>query len=428
MNQFLLDQGNLEPGLCSALDRLKLGDFQTRWDVAKTIPNYGAAATAPLLTILEEEETDWELLWFVARILGNLNQPSVIAALVNLLKTADNAEVSSMAASALTHYGVAAVAPLSELLQDESTRLLAVQALVQIRHAEAVTPLLSAVNDPSPAIRSAAIEALSYFYDPAISAVLLAALDDLNPTVRKAAVMGLGIQAQQFDPLELTEPLKQRLWDFNPEVCSQAATALGRVKTDAAANALFEVLRSSHTPLFLQIEAVRALSWMDTVYALDGLRQFLQATDTKATDTKATDTKDQTIPLPSRSLLPTPHSPSLQQEIITVLGRVESAEAKGKAVEMLLELFSSKSHLLQDSKSKQTIALSLGQLGQLQALDPLILMLADANASVRFHAIAALKQLHSEQAYERLQALARDENIAPELQAGVTIALQEWQS
>lgn len=418
MNQSLFDQGNLEPGLCSALDRLKLGDFQTRWDVSKTIPNYGAAATAPLLTILEEEETDWELLWFVARILGNLNQPSVIAALVNLLKTADNAEVAGMAASALTHYGVAAIAPLSELLQDESTRLLSVQALVQIRHADAVTPLLSAVNDPSPTIRSAAIDALSHFYDPAISAVLLAALDDLNPTVRKAAVVGLGMQAHQFDQPELTEHLQQRLWDFNPEVCSQAAMALGRVKTDAAANALFEVLRSAHTPLFLQIEAVRALSWMDTVYALDGLWQFLQATDTK----------DQTILLPSRSPLPTPHSPSLQQEIITVLGRVESAEAKGKAVEMLLELFSSESHLLQDPKNKQTIALSLGQLGQLQALDPLISLLADANASVRFHAIAALKQLDTETAYQRLQALARDKNIAPELQGGVSIALQEWQS
>lgn len=401
MNQSLFNQSNLEPGLCSALDRLRLGDFQTRWDVAKTIPNYGAAATAPLLTILEEEETDWELLWFVARILGNLNQPSVIAALVNLLKTADNAEVAGMAASALTQYGVAAIAPLSELLQDESTRLLAVQALVQIRHADAVSPLLSAVNDPSPAIRSAAIEALSHFYDPAISAVLLAALDDLNPTVRKAAVVGLGIQAQQFDQPELTEQLKQRLWDFNPEVCSQAATALGRVKTDAAANALFEVLRSSHTPLSLQVAAVRALAWMDTVYALDGLRQLLQSV---------------------------PPSLPLQQEILTVLGRVESAEAKDKAVEILLALLRSESHLLQDSKSKQTIALSLGQLGQIQALDALISMLADANASVRFHAIAALKQLDTERAYQRLQELARDENIAPELQAGVTIALQEWRS
>lgn len=407
MSQQRSDELNSDPGLDAALERLKLGDFQTRWDVAKTLPDFGAATIAPLLTILEEEDTDWELLWFVARILGNLNDPAVIAALIHLLKTADHAEVSGMAATALTNYGVAAIEPLSDLLQDESTRLLAVQALVQIRHADVVAPLLGAASDPSPTIRAAAIEALSHFYDPAIAAALLTALNDLNPQVRKAAVVGLGIQAHQFDQPELVEHLKQRLWDFNPNVCTQAAIALARVGTDPAADALFELLQSSHTPLPLQMAAVRSLARIDTVHALNHLQHLLHPTTTPPN--------------------PPIHS-STQQEILTVLGRVESPTAKAKATEILLELLNSRHSLTEPPQQRQTIALSLGQLGQLQSLDALIALLADPHAGVRFHAIAALKQLQSETAYQRLQALAATENLEPELQAGVNMALQEWRT
>lgn len=398
-----LDELKPESELRSALDRLQLGDFQTRWEVAKTIPNFGEAAIEPLLLILEEEDADWELLWFVTRILGHLNHPSVISALVNLLKTNHNAEVTSMAATALTQYGVAAIAALSELIQDDSTRLVAVQALVQIRHVDVVSPLLSVLNDRSPAIRATAIEALSHYYDPAIFAALMSGLDDLNPTVRRAAVVGLGIQAHQADQPELTNLLKQRLWDFNLEVCSQAAIALGRVGTYAAADALLEVLRSVHTPLPLKIEAVRALAWMDTVYALNCLQELLQLLHQN-----------------SAASLP------LMSEVLMVLGRVEAAETKSKASTMLLDLLSSDSVLVQDPTQKQTIALSLAQLGQLPALDALITLLADSNPSVRFHAIAALKQLDSEAALLRLQALAMSKTISPELRSGVSIALQEW--
>lgn len=399
-----MDKLKLESELCSALDRLKLGDFQTRWEVAKTIPNFGEAAIEPLLSILEDEEADWELLWFVARILGNLSHPAVVSALVNLLKTTENTEVASMTASALTHYGVAAIADLSELMQDESTRLMAVQALVQIRHVDVIPPLLSAIDDPSPAIRATAIEALSHFYDPAISIALLTGLDDLNPSVRRAAVVGLGIQADQGKQPELTEPLKQRLWDFNLDVCHQAAIALGRIGTNDAAAALVEVLRSAHTPLPLKIEAVRALAWMDTGYALNCLQELLHLLHQN----------------PSSALLP------LMQEVFMVLGRVESAEAKIKASAILLNLLYSDSVLVQDPKQKQTIALSLGQLGQLQALDALIALLADTDTRVRFHAIAALKQLDAVRACQRLQELATTEEIQSELRSGVILALQEW--
>lgn len=405
--------------LQSALNTLRMGDFQGRWEVTKLISNSGAAAIDPLLHILEEEETDWELLWFVARILGNIEHPAAVSALVNLLATTEHEEVAGMAATALAHHGAAAIAPLTELLQQDVTRLLAVQALAQIHHPDGVPPLLTMVADPDPAIRTAAIEALSHFYTPAISSVLLTALEDVVASVRKAAVIGLGIQTAHVDAVNATnlvERLQGRLRDFNLDVCCQTAIALGRIGTNQAADALFEVLQSPHTPFALQLEAVRALARMDTPHALGHLQLLLKNSITAANPVPAA---IQSI----AAVLPF----DVQQEIITVLGRVETPETQAQAAQILLDLLHISAPLL-TPKHKQTIALSLGQLGQLQALDALIHLLADTNASVRFHAIAALKQLNWQQSHQRLHEYANRSNLDEFLKQGVTMALQEWTS
>jgi len=53
----------------------------------------------------------------------------------------------------------------------------------------------------------------------------------------------------------------------------------------------------------------------------------------------------------------------------------------------------------QSPSVKQAIALSLGQLGDMQAIDPLIQLLADADAGVKLHVITALKQLAPQAAH-----------------------------
>jgi HEAT repeat protein len=397
----------------AAIDALKLGDFQARWEASKLLSNSGTAAIEPLLSILEEEDTDWELLWFVARILGNIEHPSAVSGLVNLLATTAHEEVAGMAAAALAHHGTAAIAPLTNLLQQDATRLMAVQALAQIRHADAVPPLLTMVSDAAPATRTAAIEALSHFYTPAISAVLLTVLEDVAATVRKAAVVGLGIQAAQMDTADLVERLQERLRDFHLDVCCQAAIALGRIGTNQAADALFEVLQSPHTPVALQIEAVRALARMDTPHALDRLQSLLKQFVAAANSESALAHNALTL------------APDVQQEIITVLGRVESPETQAQATQILLDTLHAFLPVL-SPKHKQTIALSLGQLGQRAAIDALIHLLADPNASVRFHAIAALKQLDLQQSYQRLCEYANHSDLDESLKQGITIALQEW--
>jgi HEAT repeat protein len=386
-----------DAALTSALVELRSGDFQSRWDAAKRIASFGEGAIAPLLDLLQESDPDddWELPWFIARILGELDHPAALHALVELVRTTDNPEVAGMAATALGGMGVKAIAPLCTLLDQDSTSALAIQALTQIRHPDIIPPLLATVRNAPPALQASTITTLSNFHHPDISELLLNACHSPIASVRQAAVIALGLQADQHNKAELVQHLRPLLWDLNLEVCQQTTIALGRIKTPEAVTTLLEVLRSPHTPMALQVESIRSLIWSGSPIALNGLADFLDADP----------------------------DPIAYSEALAVLGRVESA-AKAQSAAILIRLLDRP--IAQSPRDKQTIALSLGQLEQTQAIDPLIQLLADENASVRFHAIAALKQLAPQVAYERLQVLAVSDQENEALKRGVAIALQEW--
>jgi HEAT repeat protein len=87
--------------------------------------------------------------------------------------------------------------------------------------------------------------------------------------------------------------------------------------------------------------------------------------------------------------------------------------------------------ILQDGSTesppaKQAIALSLGQLGNVTAIEPLIYLLSDPDVGVRLHVISALKTLNSDLAHQQLENLSRSEHKDSELSKGIAIALQEW--
>jgi HEAT repeat protein len=216
--------------------------------------------------------------------------------------------------------------------------------------------------------------------------------------VRKEAVTGLSFRSDLREELSLVDLLLLRLYDFSIDVCLAAANGLGRLGTDRAATGLFRVLQSPHTPIILQIEIVLALGRIGTFASLEYLRQVFDRADAVA----------------------------IWQETITALGRVEQPSLKSQAAEILLELLQVNHPATQHDKLKQAIALSLGQLGEVQAISPLIQLLADSNLAVKLHAIAALKQLNSVVAHQQLTQLADDSTISPQLQQGVAIALQEW--
>ncbi|MEG4944478.1 HEAT repeat domain-containing protein [Microcoleus sp. F4-D5] len=390
----------LEQAVSLAIQALEWGDFQDRWEISKVLPNLGNGAIAPLIAVLEDEDADTESRWFAARILGKFDRPEVIQALVELVKNSDE-ELSQIAAETLGNLGLTAIESLATLLQQQDSRQFATAALAQIRRTETIPPLLSVVGDSQVAVRAHAIEALSSFHDSRIPPVLVAALKDPATAVRKEAVRALGVRAYLDAEFDLVNLLKPLLSDIRLEVCQQAAIAIGRVKTDAAAAALFELLRSPTTPVELQIETVRALSWSETAVALEYLQQTLIA---ELTNTNF----------------------PICQEIIAVLGRVEKPELKVKAAEIMLDLLESNHPAVQSVAIKQSLALGLGQLGDIRALDVLIQLLADADTSIRLHSTAALKQLNAIEARQQLESLVKQESLEPRLKQGIAIALQEW--
>lgn len=356
-----------------ALEILNCGDFQDRWDVAKIFPSLGKPAIAPLINILQDEEADEELRWFAVRILGEFHDSAVISALVDLLKTSDNEELNAMATTALANQGKNAITALGDLLTQEEWRLLAVRGLAHIRTKETITPLLSVANDSKVLVRAMAIEALGSFHDPLVLPVLLGALKDVAASVRKEAVIALGVRNDLKDRLNLVKILKPLLWDFNLDVCQQVAIALGRLGTDEAAEALFSLWESAVTPLPLQLQAIRALGWVETPQAIAYLKQIFLHDFTAA---------NQQIDV---HLL-------IWQEVITVLGQVQQANLIPLATQVLIDLLNSAHPAINLAEIRKKLAISLGLLADPQAVVCLQSLLSDRDSVVQLHAIAALKK------------------------------------
>ncbi|MCW6050000.1 HEAT repeat domain-containing protein [Lyngbya sp. CCAP 1446/10] len=418
------EQHILEQAVSLAIAALELGDFQDRWEIAKVLPNLGNGAIAPLIALLEDEDADTEPRWFAARILGKFDRPEVIPALVKLIENSEE-ELSQIAAETLANFGTTAIESLATLLQQEDSRQFATAALAQIRRPEIIAPLLSVVKDSQVAVRVAAIEALSSFHDSRIPPILVGALTDVATSVRKEAVRALGVRAYLDAELDLVKLLKPLLWDIRLEVCQEAAIAIGRLKTDAAAAALFELLRNPATPLELQIETVRALGWSETAVALEYLQTALIGRSPFNVQPGEFTNSDRVLTT-SESLQIHNINPAVCQEIAAVLGRVEKPELKVKAAEIAIGLLEGNHPAVQPAKIKQSLALALGQLGDIRALDVLIQLLADGDNSVRLHGAAALKRLGAAEVRQQLESLVKQESLEPRLKQGMAIALQEW--
>ncbi len=345
-----------------AITILQWGDFQQQWEVAKFLPKFGQIAVKPLVKLVEDVNEEIETRWFAARILADLNTVDSVLALVGLLKETEEEELSSIAVQSLASMGKTAIDALSNLIFDESLRLSAVTALSSIRRSETIEPLLLVVDDENDKIRVLAIEALGSFHDPRIPPILIKALTDLKATVRKEAVAALGMRTDLAAELNLAEIIAPLLYDLNPEVCRQASLSLGRMGTEAAAVALFKVLQSSSTPVWLKLELVRSLAWNGTETALEYLKISLN-------DAKV----------------------EVCREIIIVLGRNRDDRLRDKACTILLEFFEASNRQSIDTQIKQALAMSLGQLGDKGAIETLSILAEDSDRSVSLHATAALK-------------------------------------
>jgi len=346
-----------------ALEALQKCDFQQRWEIAKLFPQIGQSAIAPLIALLESEEQDGEMRWFLARILSQFDDRACILALSQLLQRSEEEEISQMAAAALANIGSSAISSLGQLLSDSNRRFLAVQALSQIRRPEIVEPLLTVVKDESSAIRSMAMEALSSFHHPQITAIILDALQDPAIDVRREAIKASSYLGSNYPQADLVNHLQPLLFDIHLDICQETAIALGRIGTATSAKALNPLLQSSLTPDSLKLTVVRALGWIEDGEALNYLEKALY----------------------SENVL-------ICREIIAILGRQTCQKLRRQAGEILGNFYHSRPAILGDTGVKQSLAIALGELDR-DNKSILLTLAADGEAIVRLHALSALKKL-----------------------------------
>jgi HEAT repeat protein len=393
----------------SALITLKNGDFQARWDIAKEIPVFGEQAVCPLVELLDNAETDEELMWFVVKILGTFQHPEAVMALIERLDPSQTEEVSEIAAQMLAGMGANVLGSLALLLDDPMRQPLAIKAIAQVNHPNAVPLLQRAwsqiLGTPAAELRELILEALSQFQDLSaqesiILPIFLQGLQDESSAVRKVAITGLSSHKGSTSKEYLVEQLLPCLQDQTLEVADQAARALGRLATDTAANALAEKCCDLETPSALQQTLIQALGWIDSKCALNGLMRIWQ----------------------ELSRYPVPSEPLLKEVLVSLSRAVTVPSEAAQKIVFLLQ-----SPALQASVSlKSTAAFSLGQLADVETLDNLIELLAESNYTLRLHVIAALKQISPEQTYREIQRRSQDPSTSVDLAAGLAMALQEW--
>jgi len=369
-----------------ALYALQFADFQVRWDIAKLIPSFGSEAIAPLSQLIEPatEEEDWDLLWFVARILGEFRTEETVQTLRHLMMQVDQPDLVGIVIQALANIGELAIPSLTPLLRDEETRLVAAQTLAQMNHRAATEILIQVSHDENPEVRALAINAIGHLHEPQIRELLTEALADPSAQVRQAAVQGLGLQVAYLDEQEFLTQINPLLWDVDLNVRRQTIQMLGRLHSAAAADALNEALHSAYTPEILKPNVVHGLVWTETEAALRHLQQFVQTTGTSS---QFSSSRSSEGGLESAQIA----SSSICCEIAATLGQVRSSALKPVAAEILTWMLERCAPLKKNALLKQKIAFSLGQLALPVAIAPLTQLLNDDDLGVRRHAAAALK-------------------------------------
>lgn len=362
--QFILNQKDWEIASGLAVSMLIDADFQHKWSITKILPLFGENIIPTLTTLVKDTATEADVRWFICQVLGNFNNPAVILTLVELLDSTTDRELITIAGKTLTKIGDDAIDALQELLTKPQHRFLAVQSLYYIRTAKTIEPLIEIATDPEPKLREIAIKALGSFHDSRIPPILINALQDKVSRVRQEGAIALGFRPDLCHDLNLVDRLRPLLFDFDLEVCRQAAVSLCRMKNEAAAAALFEVLQAETTPINLKLDLVKALGWNEISVAIGYLEKALFNS-----------------------------TAVVAKEIIVVLGRNTIAALKSQAAQVLIKFWQNKSPQLESPLLRQALATSLGELGCDCGKEALEQLAQDSDRKVKLHGISALKKI-----------------------------------
>jgi len=373
------------------LQILTQGDFEQQWEIAKIFPKLGEIAMLPLVRMIHDSEADLENRWFAARILGGFDRPPAIAALIEIICTDEDAELTAIAIGSLTKIGTPAISALTAILATPGATIqrgMAVTILAQIRHSQTIEPLIQVIDDPDPQLRTTIVEALGSFHDARIPPLLLAKLTDVAASVRKAAVVSLSLRSDLAIELNLSQQLRALLSDLDFAVCEATALGLSRLPDPRVVGILAEVLNSPRFPDRLKSAVILALGWIGSVAAIDSAIAALDKIDA-----------------------------DLAPEIIVGISKTERERVY--ASQQLVAYLYSRDLSAHPPLVKQELAAALGNLGNIATVPALVELANDRDERVRLHAITARSKLEPSLTSEvcrsgNSETIARSSTICPD--------------
>lgn len=365
-----------------------LGDknWRVRRELVESLARRAAPdAIAALLRAMQEKHFDFSVLNSALQVL-QATSVKTTETLIEFLK-GDDADLRMQAALTLGEQKDAqAASALLEALRDENVnvRYHAIEALGKLQTAEAVEPLLAIAEARDFFLSFAALDALREIADEATAGRILPLLSD-DDFLREAVIETLGAVSSE----EVVPPLINLLND-EPHAAPTVARAL---------DVLFDRFEGDPAKSDLIIEHARkAISESgknNLLAALGGVNE----TDLIPLIRLGGWFENEKVAGQLAELL---EDEALRLEAMRALVRHGSS-----AVDLLIQGLDD-----EDSETRPTKALALGQIGDPRAFEPLVELLTGDNALFRLAAVEALKSLAHPETVGRLCDLLTGEDAA----------------
>jgi len=404
--------------------------------IAKALKIIGNIAIEPLIQLLNNPDPD--VRWRAASILADIRDRRAVGQLIAALEDTDE-RVANSAAIALGEIGdEAAVNPLIRAFKTGNVdlRKYSITALGKLRSEYSFSAIIAASEDKHAEVRLSAIQAMGSIGDARMLPVLFSFFRDPDPVFRLQTVRALGSYPQD----RTTELFILALNDPDAEIRREAADVLGKRRAGAAVQPLTALFEDQDTGVRLSAAAaLDAIGWKPA-NAGEQLAYLIAKEDWKEIRRLGL-IKNPTRKSQASAPLLVPegiHGRGPEKPGPAGMGGAESDEkAEGKTGSGAWQ----KSHAtddgvpdlgyfvraLADPHADPAVRLkaaeTLGKLGDLRGVQPLINALADPDAEIRWRAVLSLGMLADQRAFGALVVALDDPVFEVKRRAAESIAV-----
>jgi HEAT repeat protein len=362
---------------------LRTEDRRAHTLVVDDLVKIGQVAVEPLLAVLDDPDPNVRA--GAARALGKIGDTRALGSLIFRLRHDMDAEVRKSAVWALHMGQPQAIPPLVDALcdPDEWVRFGAVIVLAKFGPA-ALEPLAQALCHSNPLVRANAAEALGRIGDTSAAAALTAVLSDPDAQVWQQAAISLG----RMGDARAVHPLITIVRDHHSDLRTKAIRALGQIGDVRALDPLIDVVYQEDDR-WMRLFAIETLGRIGDIRVVEVLLDMAydQSRDIRTKAIVMLGEMQTTLALDALHalIIDVEVDANDQQTALFELGKRHDP----RAVEGLVDL------LLYDPQAdtRMYAALVLGEMGDMNVVEPLIDALNDDEPEVANHAMQALVRM-----------------------------------